>query len=186
MTGVFNDGLVAEQWERFQRDPASVDESWRQYFRFAQSLAGPREAGVAESDPSLLRKVAGAAGLVAAIRAFGHLAFQRDPLGGQPIGTPELTPEFHGVTEDDLAAVPGSALGFPQATAADVVAHLRHLYSSSMGLEFEHVGRATEREWLRNAVESGSLHEPLSADEKVALLRRLTEVEGLERFIGRA
>ncbi|MEX1186375.1 MAG: 2-oxoglutarate dehydrogenase E1 component [Gemmatimonadaceae bacterium] len=186
MAGAFNDGLIAEQWERFQRDPASVDESWRQYFRFAQSLAGTGEAGVGEADASLLRKVAGAAGLVAAIRAFGHLAFQRDPLGGQPTGTPELTPEFHGIAEEDLASVPGSALGFPQATAADVIAHLRRLYSGSMGLEFEHLGRATEREWLRNAVESGSLNEPLAAEEKIALLRRLTEVEGLERFIGRA
>ncbi|MGI8618519.1 MAG: 2-oxoglutarate dehydrogenase E1 component [Gemmatimonadaceae bacterium] len=184
--GVFNDGLIAEQWERFRADPSSVDESWRQYFGFAQSLAGTADFGAAMPDPSLLRKVAGAAGLVAGIRAFGHLALQRDPLGSLPSGTPELTPEFHGITEDDLAAVPGSALGFPQATAAEVVAHLRRLYSSSIGLEFEHLGRATEREWLRNEVESGALHEPLTAEEKVALLRRLTEVEGLERFIGRA
>ncbi len=185
-TGAFNDGLIAEQWESFQLDPASVDESWRQYFRFAQSLA---EAGATDTpapDAPLLRKVAAAAALVAAIRAFGHLALQRDPLGSLPTGTPELTPEFHGITEADLSSVPGSALGFPQATAAEVVAHLRHLYSSSIGLEFEHVGRATEREWLRNAVESGSLHKPLTSEEKVALLRRLTEVDGLERFLGRA
>ncbi|CAN5614506.1 2-oxoglutarate dehydrogenase E1 component [soil metagenome] len=184
--GVFNDGLIAEQWERYQRDPASVDESWRQYFGFAQSLAQAGEAGAGAPDPSLLRKVAAAAALVAAIRAFGHLAFQRDPLGALPTGTPELTSEFHGITEEELASVPGSALGFEQATAAEVVAHLRELYSSSIGLEFEHLGRASEREWLRDAVESGSLHEPLPADEKVALLRRLTEVDGLERFIGRA
>ena len=184
--GVFNDGLIAEQWERYQSDPVSVDESWRQYFRFAQSLAGAASADTSGLDASLLRKAAGAAALVSAIRAFGHLAFQRDPLGSLPSVTPELTPEFHGIAEEDLASVPGSALGFPQATADDVVAHFRHLYSSTIGIEFEHLGRATEREWLRNAVESGSLHEPLSSEEKIALLRRLTEVDGLERFLGRA
>ncbi|MDQ3515237.1 MAG: 2-oxoglutarate dehydrogenase E1 component, partial [Gemmatimonadota bacterium] len=184
--GVFNDGLIAEQWERYQRDPASVDESWRQYFGFAQSLGGGATAPAGASDSDLLRKVAAAAGLVAAIRAFGHLAFQRDPLGTLPGGTPELTPEFHGITEEDLGAVPGSALGFEQATARDVVAHLRHLYSTAIGLEFEHLGRAAEREWLRTAVESGSLHEPLSSEDQVGLLRRLTEVDGLERFLGRA
>ena len=184
--GVFNDGLIAEQWERYQSDPSSVDESWRQYFRFAQSLAGAASADTSGPDASLLRKTAGAAALVSAIRAFGHLAFQRDPLGSLPTGTPELTPEFHGIAEEDLASVPGSALGFPQATAADVVAHFRHMYSSTIGIEFEHLGRATEREWLRNAVDSGSLHDPLAPAEKIALLRRLTEVDGLERFLGRA
>ena len=184
--GVFNDGLIAEQWERYQSDPASVDESWRQYFRFAQSLAGAGAAPVGATDASLLRKVAAASALVAAIRAFGHLAFQRDPLGTVAAGTPELTAEFHGITDEDLSSVPGSALGFSHDTAADVVAHLRRLYSTSIGLEFEHLGRATEREWLRSAVESGSLHEPLSSEEKLALLRRLTEVDGLERFLGRA
>jgi len=185
-SGVFNDGFIAEQWERFQLDPASVDESWRQYFGFARSLAGGAATATGAPDATLLRKVAASASLVAAIRALGHLAFQRDPLGALPMGTPELTPEFHGITEQDLSAIPGSALGFSLPTAADVVARLRELYSTSMGLEFEHLGRATEREWLRNAVESGTLHEPLSAEEKVALLRRLTEVDGLERFLGRA
>lgn len=185
-TGVFNDGLIAEQWERFQLDPNSVDESWRQYFRFAQSIAVTGDAAAAAPDESLLRKTAGASALVAAIRAFGHLAFQRDPLGSLATGTPELTPDFHGITERALSSVPGSALGFPHATAAEVVAHLRKLYSSTIGLEFEHLGRATEREWLRSEVESGALLEPLTGEEKVALLRRLTEVDGLERFIGRA
>jgi 2-oxoglutarate dehydrogenase complex dehydrogenase (E1) component-like enzyme len=40
ITGVYNDGHVAELFERFRRDPDSVDESWRQYFRFAESLTG--------------------------------------------------------------------------------------------------------------------------------------------------
>ena len=185
--GVFNDGLIAEQWERYRADPSAVDESWRQYFRFAESLAGTAPAATeAPADASLLRKVAAASALVAAIRAFGHLAFNRDPLGSEPPGAPELTAEFYDITEEDLASVPGSALGFPHATAAEVVAHLRHLYTSGIGIEFEHLGRAEEREWLRNAVESGSLHEPLTPEEKIALLRRLTEVDGLERFLGRA
>ena len=76
-----------------------MDESWRQFFRFAESLraiAPPdpevREGGAPTAfDPDLLRKVAGAAELVDSIRAYGHLAAEIDPLGTRPPGTPELT-----------------------------------------------------------------------------------------------
>src|SRR5215212_9337509 len=127
ITSVFNDGYIAEQYESFLRDPSSVDESWRQFFRFASSLSGVTQATSSGIDASQLEKVAGAASLVDAIRAFGHLASDLDPLGNRPPGTPELTPPFHGVTEDDLRAIPGSALRSKEATALDVVNRLRSL-----------------------------------------------------------
>ena len=60
ITSVFNDGYIAEVYELFRRDPASVDESWRQYFRFAESLSGTAPAAAAsdgKTDASLLRLV---------------------------------------------------------------------------------------------------------------------------------
>ena len=186
ITSVFNDGYIAEAYESFRRDPSSVDESWRQFFRFAESLsgiAGVSSAGPADAD--LLRKVAGAASLADSIRAYGHLLAETDPLGNRPPGTPELTVEFHGLTEADLRSIPGAALRSSEPTALDVVNRLRSLYSGNIGFEFDHLGGAKEREWLREQIESGRLHEPLSPDEKKAVLRRLTEVDGLERFLGR-
>jgi len=193
ITSVFNDGYIAEAYESYRRDPSSVDESWRQFFRFAESLSGtPQPAAISPAsaggtaDAAQLRKVAGAAELIQSIRAFGHLAAQIDPLGNTPPGTAELSLEFHGLTEADLAVIPGEAFGLPDATAADAVARLRKLYSSNVGFEFDHLGEAAEREWLREQIENGRMHEPLSTDEKKAVLRRLTEVDGLERFLGRA
>lgn len=192
ITGVFNDGYISEAYEAYRRDPASVEESWRQYFRFAESLGGtaapPSVAQAASSgfaDPGFLRDVAAAADLVDAIRNLGHLAVPLDPLGTPPEGTPELTPEFHGLSEEDLAAIPGLALGAAGGNAADVVARLRELYSSRIGFEIAHLGEAAEREWLRTAIESGRLNAPLSDEEKKSILRRLTEVDALERFLGR-
>ena len=40
ITSVFNDGYVAEAYEAYRRDPSQVDESWRQFFRFALTVAG--------------------------------------------------------------------------------------------------------------------------------------------------
>src|ERR1700688_583895 len=121
ITGVFNDGYISEAYEAYRRDPASVDESWRQFFRFAESLGGgqpppraPAEAPLwtlgeaplaGQLDPAFLREIAGAAELVDAIRSYGHLAVPLDPLGTPPEGTPELTPEFHGLSEEHLASI---------------------------------------------------------------------------------
>src|SRR6476659_6976700 len=162
ITGVYNDGYIKEAYDAFRRDPASVDESWRQFFRFAESLGGAAPAAASgqavpagKIDPAFLRDVAAAAELVDAIRSYGHLAVPLDPLGTPPEGTPELNPEFHGLSEEDLRRIPGAALGASGGTAADVVARLRELYSSTIGFEIAHVGKADEREWLRSEIESG-------------------------------
>ncbi len=195
ITSVFNDGYVAEAYESYRRDSASVDESWRQFFRFAESLSPsgrlPASGAAADAtaervDSGLLRKIAGAAGLVESIRAYGHLAADIDPLGTRPPGTPELTPEFHGLAESDLQLIPADVLNAQGRTAAEAVERLRQLYSSDVGFEFDHLGAASEREWLREQIESGRVQQPLSAEEKKAILRRLTEVDALERFLGRA
>ena len=151
ITSAFNDGYIAEVYEAYRRDPASVEESWRQFFRFAESLAGGAGQGVI--DESLLRKVAGAAALIGAIQRYGHLAVQLDPLGAPPLGAAELKPEFHGITERDLQDIPASALADAHTstqltgTAADVVQHLRELYCGTIGLEFDHLEEEAERDW---------------------------------------
>ncbi|MGQ0647193.1 MAG: 2-oxoglutarate dehydrogenase E1 component [Gemmatimonadaceae bacterium] len=193
--GVYNDAHVAELYAQYQRDPASVDEAWRQYFQFAQSLTGsppvapPVSGDVAAStiaaDVGHLRKVAGAAALIDAIRQYGHLAAPIDPLGSTPTGAAELTAEFYGITEADLTLVPAASLGYDMGTAAEVASRLRALYSGRVGYEFGHLEDENEREWLRKAIE-GAVYTDLSSDEKLAVLRRLTEVDGLERFIARA
>src|SRR5437667_12875305 len=102
ITGVFNDGYISEAYEAYRRDPASVDESWRQFFRFAENLGrapapgAPSEAPAAgQLDPAFLRDVAAAAELVDAIRSYGHLAVPLDPLGTPPAATAELTTDIH-------------------------------------------------------------------------------------------
>ena len=186
ITSVFNDGYIAEAYDAFKRDPASVDESWRQFFRFAEGIGGTSPITRTALTDGALRWAAGAASLLDAIRAYGHLDVRVDPLGSEPTGSPELSPAVHGVTEAQLASLPGSAVGTGDTTAAEATARLRSLYSSTMGFEFEHIGSFTERQWLRDAVEGGTYHLGFTPDEKKAILTRLTEVDALERFLGRA
>jgi 2-oxoglutarate dehydrogenase E1 component len=188
ITSTFNDGYIAEQYDAFRRDPASVDESWRQFFRFAESLGG--QGGVV--DEVYLRKVAGASALLGAIERYGHLAVQLDPLGTPPLGAAELKPEFHGISEADLHDIPAGALAgtHPSSpvsgTAADVVESRRSLYCSTIGYEFDHLEDEAERDWFRHAIEERRITAPLTSDEKRWVLERLTEVDGFERFLGLA
>lgn len=193
ITSVFNDGIFAEQFENYRRDPASVDETWRQYFRIAESLFGATGAAAPAAstggamDTALLTKVAAAASLQQAIRMYGHYAVQLDPLGSPPAGADELSPEFHGLTDADLEAIPGAALGDDRfATAKDVIERKRRVYSGRVGYEVWHLEVNEERNWFRRAFRDGIITRPLSADEKKTVLRRLNEVDGLERFLGRA
>ena len=186
ITGVFNDGYIAEQYEAFRRSPDSVDESWRQFFRFASSLGGPSSLEILGASPQQLRVAAGAASLADAIRRYGHNDVALDPLGSAPPGSPELKPEFHGITQGDLDTLPAATLGGTNGSAAEVIDALRRQYCSTLACEFDHVANAAERAWLREQVESGAATRPLSIEEKRAVLERLTTVDGLERFLGRA
>lgn len=192
VSSVYNDAYIAELFEKFQRDPNTVDESWRQLFRLAQSLGSgmaPHPADGAttvSAEPAYLRKVAGAAGLIDGIRHYGHLSAQLDPLGSKPPGAAELTSEFYGITDADLAMVPAIALGFDLGTAADVADRLRQVYSSTIGYEFMHLEEEAERFWFRQVIEQEELPRYLTREEKRAMLTRLSEVDGLERYIARA
>jgi len=191
VSSVFNDAYVAEVFEAFRRDPASVDESWRQFFRFAAEYGGgeaprPSPAGAAP-DQDFARRVAGVARYTAAIRRYGHLAVQLDPLGSPPPGALELTPEHYGVIDADLDAVAGASIDFPHlATAREVVERLRFRYTRNLAVEFVHCGTEVERQWFRALFTAEQLTRPLTPDEKKALLARLTAVDGLERFLGKA
>jgi 2-oxoglutarate dehydrogenase E1 component len=197
VSGSFNDAYVADLYDAFRRDPASVDTSWREFFGLAERLTGTAGAAgasvpiVPTSAPNvaaaLLKKAAGAGAFMQAIRQYGHFAVQLDPLGALPLGAEELTPEFHGITEADLDLIPGSVVGFPHmATVADVARRLRLRYTTALGIEVTHLAAEAERKWFRQILTAEELTRPLTPDEKRAVLLRLTEVDGLERFIGRA
>jgi 2-oxoglutarate dehydrogenase E1 component len=186
VSSVFNDAYVAEAYDAFRRDPASVDESWRQFFRFAAEYGGGA-SGAAAPDQDFARIVAGVARYTNAIRQYGHFAVQLDPLGTPPPGAAELTPAFHGITEADLEKVSGASLGFPHlATGREVAERLKQRYCRNLAVEFVHVGSEQERAWFRALFTAEQLTRPLTAEEKRALLTRLSEVDGLERFLARA
>ena len=101
---------------------------------------------------------------------------------------PSSKPEFHGIAEADLRRCAGGGAR-PSADAEPPpmsFSRLRELYCGALGYEFEHVSDETERNGFARRSSRARPSAPLTADEKKALLERLTEVDGLERFLGRA
>jgi 2-oxoglutarate dehydrogenase E1 component len=187
IASVFNDAYIAELYERYRRDPASVDESWRQFFRLAASLGAGTAAPSDAPDQDFARRMVGVSRYLNSIRRYGYLAVPLDPLGSPPPGAMELTLEHYGITEADLALVTGDALGFPHLrTGREVAERLKYRYTRNLAVEFVHCGTEEERQWFRALFTAEQLTRPLTADEKRALLTRLSEVDGLERFLGRA
>ncbi len=135
-----------------------------------------------------LHAVALAMSVVKAFRTHGHLGARLDPLGREPVGDPAYDPATVGLTAAMMRRVPASVLriAVPGETFADALPHLRATYCGTIAYEKEHIASHEERVWLRQAIESGAHLAPLSDADKRAILTRLTQVETLERFLGRA
>jgi 2-oxoglutarate dehydrogenase E1 component len=157
-----------------------------------RSVPAPAEAPAAApaEAPSeqLLQAVQAATSLIKAHRTHGHLAARLDPLGSEPDGDPALNPEPLGLTDEIMQRIPSKILRtyVPGATLADALPHLRETYCSTIAYEIEHISSHRQRMWLREKIESGAFRAPLSDDEKRKLLRRLTQVDSLERFMHKA
>jgi 2-oxoglutarate decarboxylase len=139
-------------------------------------------------DEDLLQAVQAATSLLKAHRTHGHLAAKLDPLGRESEGDPALDPEPLGLTPELMARIPARILRMyvPGATLADALPHLRETYCGPIAYEIEHIASHRQRLWLRESIESGTFRKPLTNEEQKALLKRLTEVDALERFMHKA
>jgi 2-oxoglutarate decarboxylase len=157
----------------------------------AAAAAAARDRGPADGGPpseEMLQAVQAATSLLKAHRTHGHLAARLDPLGSEPEGDPALDPEPLSLTPDLMAKIPAKILRMhvPGATLADALPHLRETYCGTIAYEIEHIASHHQRVWLRDKIESGEFRKQLTTDEQKALLRRLTEVDALERFMHKA
>jgi 2-oxoglutarate dehydrogenase E1 component len=185
-----NAGYVLELYEKYRRDPESVDPATRQAFaEWTPADTRPDATAARQGSGSPLHVIVGAANLAESVRRYGHLAARIDPLGSTPPGDPTLSPRAHGITDEDLKALPASLVGGPaaesSASAYEAIEKLRRVYCSTTGFDYAHVFVPEEREWLRQAVESGRFLPPMDKNAVRALLDRITQVEVFERFLHR-
>ncbi|MCU0465454.1 MAG: 2-oxoglutarate dehydrogenase E1 component [Anaerolineae bacterium] len=193
-----NEGYVLDLYERFRENPQSLDPQTRAFFASwsPEALTGGLDAvangQVSAADAAdtqrLMQRAVGAVNFAQAIRQFGHVQANIDPLGAERPGDPELDPAFHGITWDDLRGLPASLVGGPIAAHAidahEAVQQLQAVYCGSIGFDNDHIRIPEERNWLREAAESRRYrYEWSSGDTSVKLLDRLAQVEAFEQFL---
>ena len=154
----------------------------------AATDTGAPPAPGAMPDEELMQAVQAATSLLKAHRTHGHLAARLDPLGREPEGDPALDPQPLGLSPELMERIPARILRMyvHGENLADALPHLRETYCGPIAYEIEHIASHRQRLWLREAIESGRFRPPLSTDEQKTLLRRLTEVDALERFMHKA
>ena len=150
----------------------------------------PSRAPAVSAEPNLelLQAVQAATSLIKAHRTHGHLAARLDPLGSEPEGDPALDPEPLKLTPEIMAR------SRPRSCAS--ASRARRSPTSSRTCARPTAARSPTRSSTspRTASASGCarrsrparFRKPLNADEKIALLRRLTQVDSLERFMHKA
>ncbi len=167
----------------------------------AQRQGSSRAASATPTvDNAEAQKQAGVLKLVTAYRSRGHLAANLDPLdlantyGEEELAAlgllprpaaPDLEMAFHGLSNADLDTEfnTGSLSGPQRLKLRDLLALLKATYASSIGVEFMHISDASQRQWMHEQLEGTAGQFKLDKDEKKHLLGKLTQADGLERYL---
>jgi 2-oxoglutarate dehydrogenase E1 component len=183
--------LLEENYERWQKDPESLDSSWLAFFEGfelgdlkmrngAAALAAgpPAEPG----DQPLQTRVDG---LVYAYRTLGHTIARIDPLAEKRPQNPLLSLRELGFSEKDLDLVVSSKFFFDgrKMTLREMIALLESIYAESIGSEFQHIQNPRIRNWVRHRLETRPEKHHASREAEIGMLRTLLEAETFETFL---
>ena len=174
-------GVVAAEDVVKSSKPANQD--------VAKPVGGPAVAPVASTSapsPSALKDSMQALLLVKAYRGFGHFAADLDPLALQPKQrVAELDPAFYGFGEGDLdrPVYLGGVLGVESATIHQLIEVLSAIYCGKVGVEYEHILSAQERDWIRERVEGSFNRSSFLPEQKRTMFKHLVAAQGIEDFL---
>jgi 2-oxoglutarate dehydrogenase E1 component len=186
----WNADLLDEYYQRWKRDPATVDSTWSAFFEgFELGLSPARNGnGVLEvsalpgMDAQLRNRIDG---LVNNYRILGHTQARLDPLSETLPEQPALALKAFGLEDTAPDTVVSSRYFRDSAPLPfqDLLKNLRAIYSDTIGLEFMHIQDRSRRAWLQKKMEGRVVAPPIGADQQKQYLRWLMEAETFEQFV---
>src|SRR5213080_1007352 len=185
--------LLEQNYERWQKDPDSLDSGWSAFFEGFElgNLDGKNGAAV-EAVPAEARRDLRESplqtridSLVYAYRILGHTIARVNPLAEKRPDNPLLSLREFGFSDKELDYPVSSKffLDDRQMTLREMIALLDQIYAGSIGAEFQHIQNTRVRDWVRHRLESRIFAPPPSSEIQVALLRALLEAETFEVFL---
>ncbi len=187
----FNADLIDQNYEKWRKDPASVDSTWAAFFEgfelgsVAQKNGAPaaqKNGSVTHEDVPLQTRVDG---LVYAYRTLGHTIAHVDPLSQNRPENPLLSLRELGFEEKDLDLTVSSKfyLGGKKMKLREMISSLEKIYCGHISVEFMHIQNPRVRNWVRDRIETRPDDYGQGADVHLRMLRRILSVESFEHFL---
>jgi 2-oxoglutarate dehydrogenase E1 component len=147
------------------------------------------ETGVQLTDEQIQRAVLDSIRALMIIRAYrirGHLAADLDPLGLAERGSqPELDPASYGFTEADMdrPIFIDNVLGLTHASMREIIDILKRTYCGTFALQYMHISDPEQAGWLKERIEGYGKEIAFTREGRKAILNKLVEAEGYEKFL---
>ncbi|MGB0658670.1 MAG: 2-oxoglutarate dehydrogenase E1 component [Mangrovicoccus sp.] len=147
------------------------------------------EKGVAVSDDQIRRAVLDSVRALMLIRAYrirGHLVADLDPLGMRDqTPHPELDPKSYGFTEADMdrPIFIDKVLGLELASMRQIVEIVKRTYCGTFALQYMHISDPEQAGWLKERIEGFDKEIKFTREGRRAILNKLVEAEGFEKFL---
>ncbi len=123
--------------------------------------------------------------LIRAYRMRGHFHADLDPLGlATQVDHEELDPRSYGFSEADWdrKIFLDHVLGLDYASLREIVALCQRTYCQTLGVEFMHISNGAQKSWLQERIEGPDKEISFTREGKRAILTKLVEAEGFEKF----
>ncbi|TVQ87987.1 MAG: 2-oxoglutarate dehydrogenase E1 component [Chromatiaceae bacterium] len=203
-----NAAFIEDLYERYLKDPESIDLAWRRRFDAIRQEAaneiphGPvrenferlahesRTRAQARSlerlEPAAAIKQGAVLRLINAYRYRGHQIADLDPLKLR--STPrisDLDPAYHNLEGADLEQVfhTGSLYGPDRMPLRRIIELLTRIYCGTVGSEYMHITITQEKRWIQKRLEGYQARPELEPADRRWLLTLLTAAEGLEKHL---
>ena len=147
------------------------------------------EKGVSLSDAQVRAAVLDSVRALMIIRAYrirGHLVADLDPLGlRKEEPHPELDPRSYGFTEADMdrPIFLDNVLGMEVASLNQILDILKRTYCGTFALQFMHISDPEQVGWLKERIEGLGKEIAFTKQGRRAILNKLVEAEGFEKFL---
>ena len=147
------------------------------------------EKGVEVTDAEIKRAVLDSIRALMIIRAYrirGHLIADVDPLGMRDqTPHPELDPKSYGFTDADMdrPIFIDNVLGLQIATMRQIIDIVKRTYCGTFALQYMHISDPEQAGWLKERIEGYGKEIHFTREGRRAILNKLVEAEGFEKFL---
>ncbi|NOX37039.1 MAG: 2-oxoglutarate dehydrogenase E1 component [Calditrichaeota bacterium] len=175
--------FIESLYQDFQRDPESIDPSWRKFFEgydFAR-----QHLKAAPEIPEDVEKEFRVLNLIHGYRTRGHFFTKTNPVRARRKYRPTLDIENFGLSEADLDKVfqAGREIGLGPARLRDIVEYLQQTYCHSIGVEYMYIRYPERVKWLQERMESTRNRPNLTTEDKRHILHKLNQAVVFEKFL---